>query len=59
MLLMLQTLDTNKYGSVHFVLGHSDAWSLTKINDFFKTQVKFKLKESLQVGKQVGNIWVH
>ena len=59
MLLMLQTLDPNKYGRVHFVIGHSDTWSLTKINDFFKTQAKFKIKESLQVGRQVTNISVH
>lgn len=38
MLLMLQTIDTSKYGVVHFVLGHSDTWSLTKINNFMQKQ---------------------
>ena len=35
MLLMIQNLDFNKYGSITFVIGHSDTWSLTKVKDFF------------------------
>lgn len=59
MLLMLKTLNPAKYGSVHFVLGHSDNWTLTKINDFMATQATFKLAKPLKVGEQTGNISVH
>ena len=37
MLLMLKTLNPKNYNNVHFVLGHSDTWSLTKINDYLQT----------------------
>ena len=40
MLLMLASkktheFDFKKYKEVHFVIGHSDNWSMTKIKDFF------------------------
>jgi hypothetical protein len=43
MLLMLctkdsHTFDFNKYKEVHFVVGHSDTWSMTKIKDFFASK---------------------
>ena len=36
MLLMLQNLDIKLYQKVFFVVGHSDTWSITKINDYIK-----------------------
>jgi beta-1,4-N-acetylglucosaminyltransferase len=43
MLLMLGSKDKNefefkKYNQVHFVIGHSDTWSMTKIKDFFSAK---------------------
>ena len=35
MLLMLEQLKVEKYKRVEFVLGHSDTWSMTKIQDFY------------------------
>jgi hypothetical protein len=35
MLMMLETLNVTRYGTVYFVLGHSDSWSPIKIKDFF------------------------
>ena len=33
----------SKYEHVHFVIGHSDTWSLNKINDFYLTNLGIKL----------------
>ena len=43
MLLMLVSKEKNefefkKYNQVHFVIGHSDTWSMTKIKDFFSAK---------------------
>lgn len=36
MLLMLKKFEFDKYQHVYFVIGHTDTWSLTKIQDFFR-----------------------
>ena len=41
MLLMLEGLKVEKYGKVVFVVGHSDQWSLKKLNSFLgESQLK-------------------
>ena len=38
MLMMVGDTDIfQKYGEVHFVIGHSDTWSERKVRDFYKT----------------------
>lgn len=35
MLMMIKSMEFKTYVEVFFVIGHSDTWSLTKIQDFF------------------------
>ena len=38
MLLILgKTNIFEKYGEIHFVIGHSDDWSLRKVTDYYKS----------------------
>ena len=56
MLLMLQQTNIfEKYNHVHFVIGHSDTWSLRKVKDFYKTSMKLDIDQ--QVSK--GNLTIH
>ena len=62
MLLMLQTLNPQNYGALHFIVGHSDTWSLTKMNDFLQTQAKHRPltpNQKLEVGKPINNMQIH
>ena len=45
MLLMLRSIDFKSYGRVHFVIGHSDTWSLTKIKDYFQKNRNINIEE--------------
>ena len=42
MLMMLEKLQTEKYGRVYFVIAMSDTWSQRKINDYFLNHVEHK-----------------
>ena len=58
MLLMLATKDKhefsfNKYKQVHFLIGHSDNWSITKIKDFFAAK-----KTGFDVFRDIPNLSV-
>ena len=58
MLLMLTRKNThqfefNKYKEVHFVIGHSDTWSWTKIKDFLYNGGK-----GIDIEKQVPNLHI-
>ena len=45
MLLMLRSLKFETYKHVYFVLGHSDTWSSTKIEDFYLRSKNIKLND--------------
>ena len=59
MLLMLCSKDRHefefkKYKEVHFVIGHSDTWSVTKIKDFFAAK-----NPGFDVFREVPNLRVN
>ena len=49
MLLMLDKFSVDSYKVVHFVIAHSDTWSATKIQDYFRT--KFGIEDVENHGK--------
>lgn len=48
MLLMIKELDFNLYEKLYFVMGHSDTWSQTKIQDFFLKNRKINIKQDIK-----------
>ena len=46
--------DFSKYKEVHFLIGHSDNWSMTKIKDFFAA----KKQPGFDVFRDVPNLHV-
>ena len=49
MLMMLgKTNIFEKYGHVHFVIGHSDTWSLNKVTDYFQKTLQIDINQEVK-----------
>ena len=56
MLLMLQNTNIfEKYGHVHFVFGHSDSWSLQKVQTHYKSSMGIDIHQEVKK----GNLTLH